>query len=185
MYNHPVLTERVHFRNAYRTKAGLMPPTDTTESTEGPEDTETRTTAGKADRGALAIAAVLLLVCGGLIGYGVLNTEDEPKPRAVPTAEVTYEVRGEGTVELSYLAGSESGDATVETGVTLPWTKTVQVPLGKDPAINIVLDAKGGEAGCTLAIRGKHVQRATAQGEYGRATCTGALPAAADQGESR
>ncbi|MEV6422434.1 MmpS family transport accessory protein [Streptomyces sp. NPDC051662] len=135
------------------------------------------------------IVAVLLLVCAGLIGYGILNTEDEPKPRAVPTAEVTYEVQGQGTVEISYLARGESGNATTESGVQLPWKKTVQVPLGEDPAVNIILDAQGGEAGCTLAIRGQHVQRATAYGKYGRATCTGALPAALpaapDQGESR
>ncbi|MGW3625207.1 hypothetical protein [Streptomyces sp. NPDC000880] len=36
---------------------------------------------------------------------------------------------------------------------------------------------KGGQASCTLAIRGKHVQLATASGSFGRATCTGVLPA--------
>ncbi|MGW7286479.1 hypothetical protein ACWGH4_13450, partial [Streptomyces sp. NPDC054847] len=43
----------------------------------------------------VAIAAVLLLACGGLVGYGVLDTEEKPKPPAVPTAAVTYEVTGE------------------------------------------------------------------------------------------
>ncbi|MFF3321497.1 hypothetical protein [Streptomyces sp. NPDC002889] len=120
----------------------------------------------------------MLLACGGLVGYGVLNAEEKPEPCAVPTAEVTYEVTGEGRVDISYLARSESGTATVEKGVALPWKKSVQVPLGKAPIVAIVLDGKGGQAACTLAIRGNHVQRATAMGEFGRATCTGELPTA-------
>ncbi|MEN8654729.1 hypothetical protein ABCR94_30100 [Streptomyces sp. 21So2-11] len=136
------------------------------------------------DRHAFVIAGVLLAACGGLVLYGVLNTDDKPTPRAVPTAEVSYEVTGKGTVEISYLARSESGDATVEKAAKLPWKKTVRVPLGKAPSINIVLDQKGGQAGCALAIRGKHVQSATAFGKYGRATCTGELPAPAATEES-
>jgi hypothetical protein len=129
-------------------------------------------------RAGVAIAAVLLLACGGLVGYGVLDTEEKPKPPPVPTAAVTYEVTGEGPVEISYLARSEDGTATVVRDAELPWKKTVQVPLGKPPTIAIVLGEKGGQASCTLAIRGNHVQRATAMGEFGRATCAGELPAA-------
>ncbi|MFK4691769.1 hypothetical protein RKD22_004704 [Streptomyces pristinaespiralis] len=130
-------------------------------------------------RAGLAIAAALLLACGGLVGYGLLDTEEtKPKARAVPTAEVTYEVVGEGPVEISYLARSEDGTATVVRDAELPWKKTVQVPLGKPPTVAIVLGEKGGQAACTLAIRGEHVQRATASGEFGRATCAGELPAA-------
>ncbi|MFI6694443.1 hypothetical protein ACIBLA_22310 [Streptomyces sp. NPDC050433] len=154
-----------------------MPLTETAPTTEGHDASETaeESTAGER-RALIGIAAVVLLVCGGLVTYGILDTEDDPKRPVLPTAEVTYEVRGEGTVEISYLAGGESGDATVETGVRPPWKKTVRVPLGKNPTVNIVLDAKGGMAGCTLAVRGEHVQRATASGAYGRATCTGELP---------
>jgi hypothetical protein len=130
-------------------------------------------------RAGLAIAAALLLACGGLVGYGLLDTEEKkPKARAVPTAEVTYEVVGEGPVEISYLARSEDGTATVVRDAELPWKKTVQVPLGKPPTVAIILGEKGGQAACTLAIRGEHVQRATASGEFGRATCAGELPAA-------
>ncbi|MFP1625053.1 hypothetical protein ACLB9X_07555 [Streptomyces sp. 5K101] len=151
--------------------ADLAPATD---APTGPPADEK----GSGARQGLAIAAALLLACGGLVGYGLLDSdEQQPKQRAVPTAEVTYEVTGEGTVEISYLARSESGTATVEKGVTLPWQKTVQVPVGNNPVVAVTLDGKGGQAACTLAIRGKHVQRATATGEFGRATCTGELPA--------
>jgi hypothetical protein len=133
---------------------------------------------GGGGRAGVVIAAVLLLACGGLVSYGVLNTEDSPKPSpATPAAEVTYEVTGAGPVEISYLARSEDGAATVVRGAELPWKKTVRVPLGEAPAVAVVLGEKGGRAACTLAIRGKHVQRATAMGEFGRATCAGELPA--------
>ena len=162
-----------------------MPSTESPESAESAESAESTEATNPADAGkrggpdrrGLAIAAVALLACGGLIGYGFLNTDEKPEPRAVPTAEVTYEVTGQGTAELSYLARSESGKATMEKRVALPWKKTVQVPLGKAPTIGLVLDDKGGQASCSLAIRGKHVQLATASGSYGRATCTGQLPA--------
>ncbi|MFE7392651.1 hypothetical protein [Streptomyces sp. NPDC057582] len=112
----------------------------------------------------------------------MLNTDEQPKPRAVPTAEVTYEATGTGSAEISYLARSEAGTATVEKGVTLPWKQSVQVPLGKAPTVAIILDGKGGQEASTLVIRGKHVQRATVMGEFGRATCTGDLPPATARG---
>jgi hypothetical protein len=137
------------------------------------------------DRRVVAVAAALVLACAGLVGYGVLNTEDEPGERAVPTAEVTYEVRGEGTADITYLARSEVGKATIASDVTLPWRKTVEVPLGKEPVVSILLGEEGGEASCALAIRGRHVQRSTAIGSYGRATCSGALPAPESAADGR
>jgi hypothetical protein len=181
------------------TKSDRTPDTETAEAeTTGPEKTDPETAVTemtdertadteavnkKAEKGGgragVAIAAVLLLACGGLVGYGVLNNaEDRPEPPTTPTAEVTYEVTGEGPVEISYLARGEDGAATVVRDAELPWKETVQVPLGKAPTVAVVLGEKGGQAACTLAIRGKHVQRATAMGEFGRATCTGELPAA-------
>ncbi|MDT9690030.1 hypothetical protein Q5762_17150 [Streptomyces sp. P9(2023)] len=134
--------------------------------------------AGGGGRAGRAIGAALLLACGGLVGYGLVNTEEKPKPRAVPTVEVTYEVTGEGRVEISYLAPGGSGTATVVRDARLPWRAAVQVPLGQEPTVAITLGEEGGRAVCTLAIRGEHVQLATASGKFGRATCAGALPVA-------
>ncbi|MFC8897250.1 hypothetical protein [Streptomyces cinereoruber] len=147
-----------------------------------PQESEHAGSEGSPDRRGLLVAGIVLLACLGLVGYGMLDTEEPPKPRAVPTAEVTYKVTGTGTAEISYLARSEDGTATVEKDVTLPWKKSVQAPLGKVPTVVVVLDGKGGQAACTLAIRGKHVQRATATGKYGRATCTGELPSGDGEG---
>ena len=130
-----------------------------------------------AGRAVVLIAAVLLLACAGLVGYGLLDTEEEPEKPSTPTAAVTYEVTGDGTAEISFLGRNEDGTATVVRDAELPWKRTVQVPLGTAPTVAIVLGEKGGQASCTLAVRGKHVQRATAMGAFGRATCAGALPA--------
>ncbi|WP_246458784.1 hypothetical protein [Streptomyces himalayensis] len=135
-------------------------------------------TSSGSDWRALAVAGVLLAVCGGLVLYGVLDTDekDEKPERRVPTASVTYEVAGEGTADIAYQARSESGEVTVATAVQLPWRKTVDVPLGRPPIVTITLGEKGGRASCALAVRGKHVQMATAFGKFGRATCQGELP---------
>ncbi|MFF3333069.1 hypothetical protein ACFYWX_26535 [Streptomyces sp. NPDC002888] len=50
------------------------------------------------------------------------------------------------------------------------------MPLGRDPIVSIVLGEQGGQARCTLGVRGHHVQSATATGTFGRATCAGTLP---------
>ncbi|MGW4022141.1 hypothetical protein [Streptomyces sp. NPDC005009] len=158
----------------------------TTESTA--ETTEKDAPAGEStgkrrggDRAGFIAAGAILVVCLGFVLYGVLGTEGDPEPERpkTPTAAVTYRVTGEGNVDVSYLARSEEGKATVEKDVELPWEKTVRVPVGQPPTLNIVLDDKGGQARCALAVRGAHVQGATASGTYGRATCSAERLAAA------
>ncbi len=127
------------------------------------------------DRRGIAVGAVLLAACAGLVAYGMLDTTEEPTPRT-PTAAVTYEIEGKGTADITYQARSESGDAVVAHDITLPWKKTVNVPLGKAPLVTITLGEQGGRASCQLAVRGRHVQTATAFGRFGRATCQGELP---------
>jgi hypothetical protein len=157
-----------------------MPATETREPTQKETGKEKP---ADGDRSALVIAGVALAACLGLALFGVFGDlglpggEDDKPERHVPTTAVTYEVTGEGRVDVSYLARSEEGKATVEKDVELPWKRTVEVPLGKAPVVSIVLDGKGGQARCALAVKGRHVQSATASGTYGRATCTGELSA--------
>ncbi|MFE1879788.1 hypothetical protein [Streptomyces diastatochromogenes] len=138
----------------------------------GPGDTARAT---RPDRTGVLIAGALLAVCGGLVLYGVLDTADEPGKPPVPTAAVTYEVTGKGTADIAYQGRSEGGTATVDRAVALPWKKTVQVPLGRPPLVSITLGEKGGQASCSLAVRGEHVQTASAYGRFGRATCQAEL----------
>ncbi|NUQ98620.1 MAG: hypothetical protein HOY79_19380 [Streptomyces sp.] len=130
--------------------------------------TEKQSTAGL-DRHALGIAAVVVAACGGLVLYGILTTPDAPKEPGVATTDVTYEVTGEGKADISYESGGKQ--ASVARAAQLPWKKTVQVPLGRSPLVAITLGEKGGRAGCSLAVDGRHVQAASAYGRYGRATC--------------
>ncbi|MFJ9871118.1 hypothetical protein [Streptomyces sp. NPDC101165] len=138
----------------------------------GPGD---RVHAPRPDRTGLLIGGALLAVCSGLVLYGVLDTADKPAKPPVPTAAVTYEVTGKGTADIAYQGRSEAGTATVDRAVALPWRKTVQVPLGKPPLVSITLGEKGGQASCSLAVRGRHVQTASAYGRFGRATCQAEL----------
>ncbi|MFE4258777.1 hypothetical protein [Streptomyces sp. NPDC056883] len=130
------------------------------------------------DRGGIAVGAALLLVCGVFVGYGVLDSDEEPAAgrATTSTAEVTYEVLGEGPVDISYRGpGGEKEEVVAD--VSLPWKKTVSVPLGASPIVNVTLGEKGGTASCTLAVGGKHLQRATATRAFGRTTCAGELAA--------
>ncbi|MGW0120018.1 MmpS family transport accessory protein [Streptomyces sp. NPDC003327] len=136
--------------------------------------------------GAAAVAAALLLVGGALVLAGVRLAGDETADgRAatsgaeaardaapVATHEVTYEVLGEGAADISY-RGADGDKADVATRVGLPWRKTVTVPLDAVPIVHVTLGEKGGTASCALTVRGKHVQRATATGAFGRTTCSG------------
>ncbi|MEV3991396.1 hypothetical protein AB0J57_21055 [Streptomyces sp. NPDC049837] len=126
----------------------------------------------RTDRGGIAVAAALLLVCGAFVTYGVLGSDDElaGKRATTPTVEVTYEVLGEGAADISY-RGADRDKAETVTKAGLPWRKTVSLPLGASPIVNVTLGEKGGTATCVLAIRGKHLQRATATGAFGRTTC--------------
>ncbi|MGX4694876.1 hypothetical protein [Streptomyces sp. JNUCC 63] len=157
--------------------------TGTTKGTPGEfPDSTIGSAADTADRRSLRAGLVaggaVLAACAGLVLYGVLNTSgsDSKAQQRSPAAPVTYEVTGEGTADITYQGRSETGQATAVKAATLPWRATVEVPLGQDPTVSIVLDRKGGQARCTLAIRGQHVQSATAAGEFGRATCAGRLP---------
>ncbi|MET8563494.1 hypothetical protein ABZV75_23960 [Streptomyces flaveolus] len=134
--------------------------------------------AHRVERTGLLIGAALLAACGGLVLYGVLDTTDKPGKPTVPTATVTYEVTGDGTADIAYQGRSEIGTATVDHAVALPWKKTVRVPLGRPPLVSITLGEKGGRASCSLAVRGKHVQTASAYGKFGRATCQSELASA-------
>ncbi|MEU8887835.1 hypothetical protein [Streptomyces sp. NPDC048442] len=149
-------------------------------TTETPAPTDSGPTDGASARRRprlLAAGAALLLAVAAAYGvYALTNTETPAKP-PVPTAAVTYEITGTGTADITYLATSEQGTATHEKAATLPWKKTVQVPLGKSPVIKVQLPQQGGTATCALAIRDQHQQRATASGPYGRTTCTAPLPA--------
>ncbi|MFE9886206.1 MmpS family transport accessory protein [Streptomyces scopuliridis] len=130
-------------------------------------------------RGIAFVMTALLLACGALVTYGIVSTPDKPTDEraTAPTADVTYEVLGEGTADISYRGAGEAERAETVTNAQLPWKKTVRVPLGASPIVNVTLGEQGGEASCTLAVRGKHVQRATASGAFGRSTCGMELPA--------
>ncbi|WP_306191917.1 hypothetical protein [Streptomyces sp. MK5] len=152
---------------------------ETPETPETPSAPPGGSSSRRPDRAALITAGAVLAACAGLVLYGVLGTgngDGQAKQPPTPTAPVTYEVTGTGTADLTYQARDETGKATVVRHAHLPWHTTVDVPLGQNPTISIVLDQHGGTARCSLAIRGQNIQSATAAGTFGRATCSATLP---------
>ncbi|WP_234315322.1 hypothetical protein [Streptomyces globisporus] len=134
-------------------------------------------------RRGIALAAVLLLALGAfgtyrMLGSGDTATSPQDASGRTGAADVTYEVLGEGTADISYRGSGDDGAAVV-THAPLPWKKTVSVPVGAAPIVQVTLGEKGGTASCTLAVHGRHVQRATATGAFGRTTCGGEASAAA------
>ncbi|MFD5573998.1 hypothetical protein [Streptomyces cadmiisoli] len=160
---------------AMPTKDDAAPP-DESETPDGTGVSE-RPDNRRIDRSGIAVAAALLLVCGAFITHGVLDSDDGAagKRGTTPTVDVTYEVLGKGAADISY-RGADGNRANTVPNAGLPWRQTVSVPLGASPIVNVTLGEKGGTASCTLAVRGKHVQRATATGAFGRTTCSSELP---------
>ncbi|MGW5777742.1 MmpS family transport accessory protein [Streptomyces sp. NPDC003863] len=167
------------------TESTAMPTTEQPVRPAGADDSETpdvtrvsRCLDGRRfDRGGIVVASALLLACGAFVTYGVVDSDDKPSDKRATTLtqEVTYEVLGEGAADISY-RGTGGGKADVVSNVALPWRETVSVPLGASPIVIVTLGEKGGTASCTLAVRGKHVQRAIATGAFGRTTCGSELP---------
>ncbi|GAA3495054.1 hypothetical protein ACF09G_03320 [Streptomyces albogriseolus] len=136
----------------------------------------------RSKRPVLISAVGFLVLCLGFALFGMVRGGDEGKAEPeIPTAPVTYEVTGEGTVDLSYQGTSEQGTAETVSDARLPWKKTVEVPLGQNPVISITLGEQGGQVRCAVAVRGRHMQSATAGGGFGRATCSAPLPAPAPE----
>ncbi|MGQ4718582.1 MmpS family transport accessory protein [Streptomyces anulatus] len=149
---------------------------DTADAARETESAEPRSASSDTDSRTLIAVAVALLLAAGAITYGVFASRGEPQPKPVPTAAVSYEVSGSSTVKIDFIALGKQAKSLTLSGSDLPWRKNVKVALGTEPTVRIVLDGKGGDAGCTVAVRGKHVQRSTATGPYGRATCSAPLP---------
>ncbi|MFF8378736.1 hypothetical protein ACF07V_21710 [Streptomyces sp. NPDC015661] len=160
-----------------------MPTTEElAEPAEREEPEEAPLTRKERRRRGIAVAAVLLLACGAFGTYRLLGSERSAAPgqgAPVAAADVTYEVLGEGSADISY-RGTGGEKEVVVRNATLPWKKAVSVPVGAAPLVHVTLGEKGGTASCALAVHGRHVQRATATGAFGRTTCGGGAPVAAE-----
>ncbi|MBW1596654.1 MmpS family transport accessory protein [Streptomyces sp. JJ38] len=110
------------------------------------------------------------------VGAWLVASSDDGEGLPPDAVAVTYEVTGEGTVDISYSSG-EDGTAETVRGAELPWSADVHVtPAGGPATVTVVLGERGGEAGCTVAVAGQHRQRSTAFGEFGRASCSAEVP---------
>ncbi|MQY15176.1 hypothetical protein SRB5_53540 [Streptomyces sp. RB5] len=151
------------------------PPGDTQTEPEAQTDEANRALG----RRSKILASVLMAALAGLGLYGLLSPDEPAAPDKppVPTAAVTYTVNGTGTAQIAYQNPTAGRAATVIRSTSLPWTKTIRVPLGHNPRVSVILGDDGGTATCTLTIRSRPVQTSTTNGPNGRAHCTAPLPA--------
>lgn len=122
-----------------------------------------------------AAGLVAAAVAGTLITLAL--PEKQPQPSAPDTVAVTYRVTGEGKATISYNTGRADAPGAREQLVDLPWEKKARVnPESGLARVSIVLDEDGGRAQCALSVAGEHRRRATAFGDFGRATCSAKVP---------
>lgn len=124
----------------------------------------------------VSAAALAALVAGAtLLTTGL---PEQPGPGAAPhTVAVTYTVTGDGPATITYKGGRAGEARERKQSVELPWTKELRVdPADGKARVSIVLGRDGGRAQCTVAVAGQHRQRATAFGDFGRASCSARIP---------
>lgn len=135
----------------------------------------------------LLLVVALLAVGGAVYGPRVVDAvyAQEPgpppppaPPRAVPPPPpvakqvVVFEVNGSG--KALTVTATVGGTVQNETNVTLPWTRTVEVP---DPSASVMLVVVAGPDGAEVhgkyTIDGRTVREGRASGPYGVLTITG------------
>lgn len=120
-------------------------------------------------------SGTLLATVAGVALALVGAQTQSPQPR--DTVPVTYQVTGEGKATVFYRATHTGEERVRERLVDLPWTEEVHMTADDGTArVSIVLDEDGGKAQCAVAVAGRHRQRATAFGDFGRATCSAKVP---------
>lgn len=128
---------------------------------------------------------VVLLVVGGLaFGHHVesmlrrttsspAGVSDSAEPPVPATRTVVFEVTGTGTA--FNVTATVGASVQNEANVTLPWTKTVEVPadaVSKSVMLVVVAGADGAEVHGKYTVDGTTVREGKASGPYGVLTIT-------------
>jgi hypothetical protein len=163
-------------RAADATPASVPGTPGTGDATE--QATDTATTKPWPRRHPKSLAAAAILTAAGLIATVIALVLPGDKPAPAPyTVAVTYKVTGEGRATVTYNTGHPDKPGGRAQLVKLPWTKELLVnPESGLARVSMVLGEDGGTAQCSIAVQGEHRQRATAVGNFGRATCSAKVP---------
>jgi maltose-binding protein MalE len=118
-----------------------------------------------------AVAAVVLLSgaansCSSTTGASQSATSD--------TQQITYSVTGVGRSGLLDYISDGGGSQQQETGVKLPWSKTINVPSGFAFVSLSAQNSGSGSITCTITgPDGTVIKTATSSGPYSIAMCSG------------
>ncbi|MFR9676606.1 hypothetical protein [Streptomyces sp. TR06-5] len=131
------------------------------------------------------LAGAAALVAAAAAGTALtVGLSDDQEPADAPySVAVTYRVTGDGPATISWNGGDPDKPRRQRQSVELPWTKKLTVqPASGSARVSLTLGKDGGTAQCTVAVDGQHRQRATAFGDFGRATCAADVPEKNDAG---
>jgi hypothetical protein len=129
--------------------------------------------------GALALAVALA------ISVGVMRSgDDSPKYPVVKLTpvnhEVIYKVSGAGEAPvISWTSGADNKEQT-STRVPLPWTMTVQIPVGPaggQAALEVASAQTGaGSIACQIFVDGVEVSQKASTDGFASAACSAPIP---------
>jgi hypothetical protein len=115
----------------------------------------------------------------GAVATGVSTAIEEDEQAAAEIVELTFDVTGTGTADVSYsytIDGKETAQSA--DGTALPFTLTVDIPRGGTFDFNYYsLSASTGadasEVACKLTVDGEVLAEDSASGQYNFVSCTG------------
>ena len=117
----------------------------------------------------VAAAAVLLTAA-----CGPSTTGSSQAPTA-STIAITYEVTGKTAGNITYTTDG-AGSQEQQSGVKLPWRKTVNVPGGFAFVSVLAQNGGSGQISCKITDgSGKVIKEATSSGTYAIASCSGTV----------
>ena len=138
-----------------------------------------RARSGAATNKGLAIAGAVLSVIGlvmcivwvGAFGKAVNDVQVESARVVTVHYEVTGDAKG---VSVSYSTYGAEVAVSQETAAVLPWSKDVRTSgLAKGGSLTVSSGAEGGTIVCKVAVDGKELKTATANGPFATAVCGG------------
>jgi hypothetical protein len=138
----------------------------------------------------LWVALPVVAVAGGITAWAMLHGGSDAGSGATrsgvyapTTYQVTYEVAGQGTVENITYMGDPAKDPVVLRHVSLPWSLTLNIPVGLTAGSANVESANPSTTApedvaplvCKIVVDGKKVAQRTSVDGFADAACSATL----------
>lgn len=119
----------------------------------------------------IGLAVVALAVVA--VGCAPAGTTGSTQAASVTTQAITYTVEGKSASNITYTTDG-AGSSEQQSDVKLPFTKTVNVPVGFAFVSLMAQNGGGGQIKCKITkADGTVLKEATSNGQYAIASCSG------------